>query len=504
MAVAVKNAPVKTSWRPFHRLPTASLAAALYLIVCLGVVFKLVPTLWWANTTALTNEFVSTAVLIVVMAVVAFGLGFVGTRIFAGQAIPGLRAGIFMALVLLLFAALLARWVGGMIENWVYGGLFGATGPFIGAVVAGIFAAVLLYLVVRIFHRPGFERWLVRLEGQGWFAATSFKRGQGMRVRRGTICAVLVVGLCGIWVLQSHRTLDRGSPDWGINIPFTGKVEVEDPGDAKVILNEEDIRANSQMRIKEAGASKFKPGQLVSRKEFDDEVERIVKEAYAAAQSKLPEMDLGDKFSVEAALQELRKNKVSAALPTGNIVVDRFVLREINQRLHDDFVKITKAELPASQSPQPGDVLSRNAFNEVVSRLKSEGVDKENLPEAKPAAPLDIAPTYASATILPAAKFTVPLLLFALTLWFGWRVVNMPVFADFLIATEAELNKVSWTTRKRLVQDTIVVLMTLVLMAVFLFVVDVAWGRILSWRPIGGLQVSDQKQEPGNEADLKW
>jgi len=86
----------------------------------------------------------------------------------------------------------------------------------------------------------------------------------------------------------------------------------------------------------------------------------------------------------------------------------------------------------------------------------------------------------------------------------AWRVVNWPVFADFLIATEAELNKVSWTTRKRLVQDTIVVLMTLVLMAVFLFVVDVAWGRILSWRPIGVLQVSDQKQEPGNEADLKW
>ena len=31
---------------------------------------------------------------------------------------------------------------------------------------------------------------------------------------------------------------------------------------------------------------------------------------------------------------------------------------------------------------------------------------------------------------------------------------------DFLIATEAEMNKVSWTTRKRLVKDTIVVLVT--------------------------------------------
>ncbi len=33
-------------------------------------------------------------------------------------------------------------------------------------------------------------------------------------------------------------------------------------------------------------------------------------------------------------------------------------------------------------------------------------------------------------------------------LWLAWRVVNVPSFADFLIATEAELNKVSWTTRR--------------------------------------------------------
>ena len=50
-------------------------------------------------------------------------------------------------------------------------------------------------------------------------------------------------------------------------------------------------------------------------------------------------------------------------------------------------------------------------------------------------------------------------------LWRAWRgMVNFPAFADFLIATEAEMNKVSWTTRKRLVQDTIVVLTTVVLM----------------------------------------
>ena len=46
----------------------------------------------------------------------------------------------------------------------------------------------------------------------------------------------------------------------------------------------------------------------------------------------------------------------------------------------------------------------------------------------------------------------VPLLLSAGLIWFAWRIVNWPTFADFLIATEAEINKVSWTTRKRLVR----------------------------------------------------
>lgn len=84
----------------------------------------------------------------------------------------------------------------------------------------------------------------------------------------------------------------------------------------------------------------------------------------------------------------------------------------------------------------------------------------------------DIAPI----PILPAIRFTVPLLLIGGSLWFAWRMVNYPTFADFLIATEAELNKVSWTSRKRLVQDTIVVLTTVVLVTVFIFVVDIIWG----------------------------
>jgi preprotein translocase subunit SecE len=72
--------------------------------------------------------------------------------------------------------------------------------------------------------------------------------------------------------------------------------------------------------------------------------------------------------------------------------------------------------------------------------------------------------------------------------WFIFRIVHFPPFAEFLIATEAEMNKVSWTNKADLIRATTVVLTTVVLMALFLFVVDWLWLFIL--RMIGVLQFS--------------
>lgn len=107
-------------------------------------------------------------------------------------------------------------------------------------------------------------------------------------------------------------------------------------------------------------------------------------------------------------------------------------------------------------------------------------------------------------TALADVRFTVPLLLAAASLWLAYRFVNLPVFADFLIATEAELNKVSWTTRKRLVQDTIVVLTCVILLTLFLFFVDVLWGWILSSRYIGVLQVDQGAQQQQEQKEQPW
>lgn len=96
-------------------------------------------------------------------------------------------------------------------------------------------------------------------------------------------------------------------------------------------------------------------------------------------------------------------------------------------------------------------------------------------------------------TLLPDLQYTIPLILLAVSLWFAWRVVNYPTFADFLIATEAEINKVSWTSRRALIRDTIVVMVSLFLMTAFLFVVDMFWGWVLSQRPIGVLPTQEER-----------
>ncbi len=97
-----------------------------------------------------------------------------------------------------------------------------------------------------------------------------------------------------------------------------------------------------------------------------------------------------------------------------------------------------------------------------------------------------------SLLLLPDIHVTIPLMLIALTIWFAWRVVNLPVFADFLIATEAEINKVSWTPRPKLIRDTIVVLITVLIITLFLFVVDMFWGILLSRSWVGILPSEEE------------
>ncbi len=79
----------------------------------------------------------------------------------------------------------------------------------------------------------------------------------------------------------------------------------------------------------------------------------------------------------------------------------------------------------------------------------------------------------------PAVRLGIPTALGLAFGWMIWRLVQYPPFADFLIATEAEMNKVSWTSRDDLYRATIVVLVTVLFLSVYLFGVDFLWSTML-------------------------
>ena len=59
--------------------------------------------------------------------------------------------------------------------------------------------------------------------------------------------------------------------------------------------------------------------------------------------------------------------------------------------------------------------------------------------------------------------------------WAIFRAVNYPRFADFLISVEAEMDKVSWSSRQELYRATVVVVVTMFCLGAVLFLFDVFW-----------------------------
>ena len=59
-----------------------------------------------------------------------------------------------------------------------------------------------------------------------------------------------------------------------------------------------------------------------------------------------------------------------------------------------------------------------------------------------------------------------------LVFWF----INKPNTADFLIATDSEMKKVNWTSRKDLIGSTRVVIIFMFLIAALLFGIDIVFG----------------------------
>lgn len=94
---------------------------------------------------------------------------------------------------------------------------------------------------------------------------------------------------------------------------------------------------------------------------------------------------------------------------------------------------------------------------------------------------LRLGSTLAAMGLGPEFQLGLPLLLLAAGLWASYRLVNVPIFADFLIAVEAEMNKVSWPTRTELFRASMVVLILIFALGFILAGYDMFWKVLLFW-----------------------
>ena len=75
----------------------------------------------------------------------------------------------------------------------------------------------------------------------------------------------------------------------------------------------------------------------------------------------------------------------------------------------------------------------------------------------------------------------VPLAVFAGLGFLIYWLVNRPSIADFMIAAEGELKKVSWSSRKEVTASTLVVITVMLVMAVVLLLVDISLRYFFEW-----------------------
>jgi preprotein translocase subunit SecE len=63
----------------------------------------------------------------------------------------------------------------------------------------------------------------------------------------------------------------------------------------------------------------------------------------------------------------------------------------------------------------------------------------------------------------------------------AWLTMVWAKLVDYLILTEAELRKVVWPSRRDLIQQTIVVIFTSVLLGIIIVLVDICFSRVFTY-----------------------
>src|SRR5262249_16603237 len=133
------------------------------------------------------------------------------------------------------------------------------------------------------------------------------------------------------------------------------------------------------------------------------------------------------------ALQDASKRREGtgpgdSANPDWTRTFDRVQLRDLNEQFTQGFAKIKE---PGSTLLPVGAVIANSTLDKFLeAKLKEprpEG-SKFEKPETIKPDPMQGKLDYKAMTLLPTVRYTVPLLLAVLLLWFAWRIVNLPAF----------------------------------------------------------------------------
>jgi len=440
MAVAVKNTPEAPSKRAFDSLPLASIAGTLYLVLCLAAVFAGLPKVWAVAVTPWLAEALNS---------------------FVDQALLGV--------------AMLAAAIG-----LIYLGVRMAGSNPVKGLRAGVFAGFVgLLLIAFITEGIGFLL-------DNWFYTNDWFGGSGYLVG-GAVTGALGIAL----LVLAGRGLFQ-------------------PGVQRFIVQAEEQGWFSACSYKRSQGHRVRFGTTLAIIVLGlcgvyklASAHGVLAAAPTNWEAPVPFTGLATVTSQTVGDNE-DLSKLLGNDPDATYKLGRYELRDNNARFAASHVKVDT--VGAAADLKPDQVVTRARFEKAKEDVKNMAQPSEKplaQPTEKSLVPATGTVDYFSVPLLPEIRFTLPLLVFALTLWLGWRIVNMPAFADFLIATEAELNKVSWTTRARLVQDTIVVLVTVVLLAVFLLVADITWSKLLN--AVGVIQAGKGKT-PQSEInkELNW
>ena|GEM_PF-699065 len=149
------------------------------------------------------------------------------------------------------------------------------------------------------------------------------------------------------------------------------------------------------------------------------------------------------------------------------------VLAPLWEEMHGGQKLIVQA-LQAEGGPvEQGELLKKSTSTDKhLDDLKESGIVKPDYSGEK---------GKAFASFLSVLFMLVPFACMAVGIWISFRIVNVHAFADFLIAVEAEMKKVSWPDSPTLMRSTIVVLVTIFFLAAILYAFDFVWRTIFTY-----------------------